>query len=312
VYVSKEGKWLLYDGSIDNLRNVPWEKFGTPAILSPDRVNKGLLRIVGDKVRFIPVDVVFPALHGFCGEDGAIQGLLELSGIPYTGSGILASALAMDKTMTKLFAAQLGFKQADYLVAGLPEDESQLADILKRIRYKIGYPCFVKPASSGSSIGVSKAFSKKELQQAVETAAPYGGKIIAEKAVAGRELSCAALGSGESAEASVVGEVIPKAAFYDYDSKYNTPEPQIQAPADLPEEISNEIRAMTLKIFNAIGGRGLAKADFFLEEGTSSIIFSEINTMPGFTSQCLYPALWRATGVGLPDLLDKLISLEIR
>ncbi|MDR2752374.1 MAG: D-alanine--D-alanine ligase [Clostridiales bacterium] len=312
VYISKEGKWLLYDGSIDNLRNVPWEKFGTPAVLSPDRINKGLLRIVGDKVRYVPVDAAFPALHGVYGEDGSIQGLLELAGIPYVGSGILASALAMDKAMLKLFAARLGFKLAEYLVFDQPENAEELQGILKRIRYKIGYPCFIKPVSAGSSIGVSKAQNKRELQDAVELAITCGNRIMAEKAVVGRELSVALFGYGANAEASVVGEITPKAGFYDYASKYNSPEIQIKAPADIPEETSETVRRMAIEIFSAIGGSGLAKVDFFLEESSGNILFSELNTMPGFTSQCLYPTLWRATGASFPDILDKLISNEVR
>ncbi|MDR3239757.1 MAG: D-alanine--D-alanine ligase [Clostridiales bacterium] len=311
VYITKEGKWLLYDGSIDNLRNVPWEKFGTPAALSPDRVNKGLLRIVGNKIKYIPVDAAFPALHGRNGEDGTIQGLLELCGIPYVGCGVLASALAMDKAFTKIIAARIGLNQLDYLTLNRWDLESE-EEILKKIRYKIGYPCFVKPANAGSSLGISKAANKKELSEAIQLALEFDDKLVIEKAVSGRELECAVLGPRGGAQASVVGEILPAASsFYDYDAKYNNSESKTLVPADISPETAAEIQRRAVQMFQAVDGKGLARVDFFLENETGRVIFNEMNTMPGFTPISMYPMLWRASGIPTPDLVDRLIEIAL-
>ena len=311
VYITKEGKWLLYDGSIDNLRNVPWEKFGTSAMLSPDRVNRGLLRIVGDKVKYIPVDVVFPVLHGENGEDGTVQGLFELSGIPYVGCGVLSSAICMDKTFAKIAARDIGLRQAEYTVIHT-WDQDNIAAAIKRVQTRIKYPCFVKPANAGSSIGISKAANKKALLEAIEKAALIDRKVIIEKAVAGRELECAVLGCQDSVQASVTGEILPAAEFYDYDAKYNNSESKTVVPADIPEETSEEIRRCSIEMFRAVDGRGLARVDFFLEEETNRVIFNEINTIPGFTSISMYPKLWQASGLPLPELIDRLIEIALQ
>ncbi|MDR1001474.1 MAG: D-alanine--D-alanine ligase [Clostridiales bacterium] len=310
VYITREGKWLLYDGAVDNLRNVPWEKFGTAVVLSPDRVNRGLLRIVGDKVKYVPVDVVFPVLHGKNGEDGSLQGLLELGGLPYVGCGVLSSAICMDKTFTKIIAQNLGLKQADYIVLNM-WDEASVKAGLRKMR-KIGYPCFVKPASTGSSVGISKANDKKELLAAIDTAKTYDDKVIIERGIVGRELECSVLGWRGDVSVSVVGEVIAAGEFYDYSSKYDSDDSKTIFPADLPEEISEEISSQSIRMFNAVDGRGLARVDFFWEETSGSVIFNEINTMPGFTSISMYPKLWQASSIGLPDLIDRLIEIALR
>jgi len=182
VYITQGGKWLLYDGTIDQIKNIAWEKFGTPAVLSPDRVNRGLLRIVGEKVKTIPVDVVFPVLHGENGEDGTIQGLCALANIPCIGCGLLSSAVSMDKTFTKIIASHAGLPQAKYLVLTRYELDD-LDAIAKKIRYQIGYPCFIKPSSAGSSIGITKATNKKEVISGLQTAAAFSEKIIVEKGI---------------------------------------------------------------------------------------------------------------------------------
>ncbi len=309
LYITKEGRWLLYDGCIDNFANVPWERFGTPCILSPDTSHIGLLRIVGEKAKSIPVDVVFPILHGSPGEDGTLQGLLELTGIPYVGCSVMASAIAMDKAMTKQIAAGLKIRQADYLVIHKDDD---IKEILKNVRYKIGYPCFVKPANAGSSVGISKVENKKELETALDLAFKFDSKLVIEKGIIGRELECAILGSGGAdTEASCVGEIIAGASFYDYDAKYNNAESQTIVPADLDENISEEIRQTALKIFKAIGCRHIARVDFFLEKDTNKVFFNEINTMPGFTSISMYPMLWANMGLSISELVNKLIQLAL-
>ncbi len=310
VYITKEGKWLLYDGYIDNIKNIQWEKFGTPAILSPDAVNRGLIRIVSGRVKTIPVDVVFPVLHGRLGEDGTVQGLFELAGIPYVGCGVLASAAAMNKAFTKTIVKSISVPQAEYLIFSA-YDLDDIDRVTKKIRYSLGYPVFIKPSSGGSSIGISKAANKKEVEAALVQAALYDDTIVVERAINGRELECAVLGGGDDTAASVVGEIITGAQFYDFDAKYNSRESKTIVPADIPEEISEQIRAYAVKIFNAIDGRGLSRVDFFLENETNNVIFNEINTMPGFTSISMYPMMWEQSGLALPDLIDKLIQLGL-
>ena len=310
MYITRDGKWLMYDGSIDNIRNVQWERYGTPAIISPDASHKGIVRIVGDKARLVSVDVVFPVLHGDNGEDGSVQGLFELAGIPYVGSGILSSALCMDKAFTNQICVSMGIKHTPYIVCKQHELISA-SSAFKRIK-RLGYPCFVKPAISGSTIGISRANNKRELDAAIEAALMYDDKVIIEKAVTGRELECAVLGSGGEVEASVVGEIIPAGEYYDFDSKYNNKSSKTIAPADIPENISEEIRELSVKIFKALDCSGLARADFFWDEKADKVIFNEINTMPGFTSISMYPMLWNEMGISTTELIDRLIKLAMR
>lgn len=311
VYITREGKWLMYDGKPDNVQAINWEKFGTPAILSPDRVNRGLLRIVSGKVKTVPVDVVFPVLHGPNGEDGTIQGLCELANIPYVGCNVAASATAMDKVIMKLVAKGLKIPQADYLTFGADEIITDTDTVLKKIRYKIGYPCFVKPSACGSSIGVAKVSNKKELAAAIFDALNYDARIIVEKAVTGREVEVGVLGAGIAAKASVVGEVLSADEFYDYDSKYENPDSKTVIPADLPEETAEQIQKYALEIFRAIGGSGLSRVDFFVAEN-GKVIFNELNTVPGFTSISMYMELWKASGVPNQRLIELLIEIAIK
>ena len=300
VYITREGKWLMYDGHIDNIKNLHWERLGTQAFFSPDRVYKGLCRIVGDKIRLIPVDVIFPALHGKFGEDGTVQGLFELSGTPYVGSGVLASAVSMDKEHMKIIAKNLNMNQAKYWVFN-----KETANKIPRL----GYPLFVKPANGGSSVGVSKVKSKAELDEAINTAFLYDNKIIIEKAIDGREFECSVLGSGNGdTRASGIGEVVPAAEFYDFDSKYNDNGTKLYDKADIPEELENKMRELAVKIFDGVNGSGLARVDFLLCDKTGEVVFNEINTMPGFTSVSLYPRLWEKAGVKPSELIDMLIE----
>ncbi len=312
VYITREGKWLMYDGSIDNIRNVQWEKYGTVAVISPDSEHKGLLRIVGDKVKRIPIDVAVPILHGANGEDGTIQGLFELAGIPYVGCGVLSSAVCMDKAISKTICEHLGIRQTPYLTY----KQHELVDtteVFKKIKSKLGYPCFVKPANAGSTIGISKATNKKELEAAIEAALLHDNKIIIEKAVVGRELECAVLGDGtDTTEASCVGEIISAGDFYDFDSKYNNKESKTIAPAEIPDEVSDEIRNMSIKIFKSLDCKGLSRVDFFWDEAANKVIFNEINTFPGFTSISMYPMLWSEMGVAIGDLIDRLIKIALK
>jgi D-alanine-D-alanine ligase len=310
VYITRAGKWFMYDGKLDNISAVNWEKFGTPAILSPDRVNRGLLRIAAERIKAVPVDVVFPVLHGTNGEDGTIQGLCELADIPYVGCNVTASAVAMDKAVMKLAVKGLKIPQAEFLVFDTDELNADIKAVLNKIRYKLGYPCFVKPSKGGSSIGISKANDRKELMRALQTASEFSSRIVAEKFVKGREIEVGVLGTGMSAKASVPGEVLSAGEFYDFDAKYQNPKSQTIVPAELPEKTVAELQKYALEIFRAIGGSGLSRVDFFVDE-KNRVIFNEINTVPGFTPISMYTKMWEASGIPRQVLFQKLIETAL-
>ena len=307
LYITKEGKWLIYDGKPDSIEGINWEKYGTPAIISPDRANRGLVRVVGDRIKTILVDVVFPVLHGPFGEDGAVQGLCELAGLPYVGCGVGASAAAIDKSFAKMIARSLKIPHIDFLAFDYDEFCEGKAALLKKIRYKFGYPCFVKPAACGSSVGISKAKSKGELEEAIMCAFSVSSRVLVERASGGREIEVGVLGTGVDAKASVAGEIIPDGEFYDYEAKYERLGTKLIVPADLKEEQLAMLQKHALDIFRAIGGRGLSRVDFFVEG--DKIFFSEINTMPGFTKISLYSKMWEASGVSRFELIDALIEM---
>ena len=310
IYITKDGRWFLYEGGRDNMKNLQWEKFATPVVLSPDAAHHGLLRLVGDKFKVMHVDVVFPVLHGKNGEDGTVQGLLELSGIPYVGSGVAASAICMDKAYCKALAAQVGLKQVEYLIFSKSEIEADMDHAAKAVRYKLGYPCFVKPANTGSSVGIAMATNEKGLVAALREATKHDEKVIVERKVSGREIECAVLGN-EDPRASCLGEIAHQAEFYDYDAKYASQTSQNIIPADIKPNIAEEIRRQSLVAYKAAGCRGLARVDFFLEDGTGHIIFNEINTMPGFTNISMYSKLWQGDGMAYEELVDRLIELAL-
>jgi D-alanine-D-alanine ligase len=308
VGITKSGKWMLYNGPIENIKSGVWEKYATQAIISPDASQKALLKIVGDKVKAIPIDLVFPVLHGLFGEDGSMQGLMELSGLPYVGCGILASAVGMDKLYTKLIVAAEGdIAQAEYVKVY----RNELADIetvVNKIETKLGYPCFIKPSNAGSSVGITKAHDAVELKQGLKLAAEHDRKILVEAAIVGREVECAVIGN-DDVETSTVGEVLAAAEFYDYEAKYNNSDSKTVIPAQLSNEIISEIQYKAKKIFKALDGAGLSRVDFFVENGTNRVVFNEINTLPGFTSISMYPMLWENAGISKPELINKLIEL---
>ena len=307
VGITKEGKWMIYNGPVENIKNGEWEKYGTPAVLSPDATHKGLIKIVGTKAKVIPVDVVIPVLHGKWGEDGTVQGLLELAQIPYVGCGVLSSAVSMDKVYTKIIAKNARINQADFVC--VMKDEIEKKSVLNKIEKKLGYPCFIKPANAGSSVGITKAHNRQELESGLKLASEHDRKILVEEFIDGHEVECAVLGSVEKADASTVGEIFSAAEFYDYDAKYNNAESKTVIPAQLDESVIEEIRKTALKVFKAVDGSCLARVDFFVEKGTNRVIFNELNTLPGFTSISMYPKLWESAGKPIDQLIDELISL---
>jgi len=311
VGITKDGRWMIYNGPVENIKNGDWEKFGTPAVLSPDASQKGLLKIVGTKVKLIPVDAVFPVLHGLNGEDGTVQGLFELAQIPYVGNGVAGSALCMDKIFTKniLECAGIPVTPGFFFTKGEAE---KVEEINEKIKSSFGYPVVVKPSNAGSSVGVSLVEDEKDLATAIKVAVAEDRRILVEKKIEKRELECAVLGNHENAQASVLGEVITTEKMYDYNTKYIDSATRTEIPAKISESISDEIRAIAKKAFLACDCTGLARVDFFVEEGTNKIYLNEINTLPGFTDISMYPMLWGATGIPYSELLDRVIELALQ
>ena len=249
-------------------------------------------------------------LHGKYGEDGTIQGLFELAQIPYVGNGVLASSVSMDKAFTKIIAKNARITQAKY-VELRSEDLRRIKSAVSRIEKKLGYPCFVKPANAGSSVGITKAHNRDELISGLHLAAQHDSKTVVEEAIVGREIECAVLGNRDKAEASCVGEIFAAAEFYDYDAKYNNSDSKTVVPADISKEKSDEIRKTAVKVFKAVDGSGLARVDFFVEKDTERVIFNELNTLPGFTPISMYSMLWAACGKSMGELIDDLIDLAL-
>ncbi len=308
VGITKKGEWLIYNGPVEHVGTGEWEKYSTPVCLSPDATKKALLKIVNDRVKEIPIDVVIPVLHGAWGEDGTIQGLFELAQIPYVGCGVLASAVSMDKVYTKIIAKAARIPQANYLWFHKMDLAKKKEKLMDQVEKKLGYPCFVKPSNAGSSVGISKAKNREQLSKALDFAAGYDKKVIVEEAIDARELECAVLGN-EEILVSGVGEVLAAAEFYDYDAKYNNSASRTVIPADLEPKKVEEIRRMAKKIFKAVDGSGLARIDFFIDKKTGKVLFNELNTMPGFTPISMYPMLWEAAGISNTELMDRFIEL---
>lgn len=314
IGITKEGRWLHVD-HVSRIKDGSWYKSCRSAVLSPDAGMKAALVFSNTEtegnaeVSMIGVDVVFPALHGLFGEDGTVQGLFELAGLPYVGCGVLASAVSMDKLYTKIIVERLGIRQAKYVEVRRHELAGDgRADVIARVEAALSYPVFIKPSNAGSSRGVSKAHDRAALVKGLELAAEHDRKILVEETIAGREIECAVLG-GSRPEASGVGEILAAAEFYDYDAKYNNAESKTVIAPELPAGKEDEVRAAAERIFAAVDGFGLARVDFFLENGTNEVVFNEINTLPGFTSISMYPMLWEARGISKRELVDRLISL---
>ena len=263
------------------------------------------------RITTLDLDVIFPVLHGPYGEDGTVQGLLELANIPYVGAGVMASAVGMDKTITKVVSQAHGLPVADYTVVRKQQWTDKPSQVLEQIVEKFNFPVFVKPAQLGSSVGVSRVIDREQLGPAIELAGNFDRKILIEAAVQNtREIECAVLGNNEP-EASVPGEVIPAGDFYDYESKYLATNSQLKIPAPLSPTQTQEIRSIAIAAFRAIDAAGMARIDFLLDDKTDKIYLNEINTIPGFTTISMYAKLWEATGLDYPTLLDRLVELGL-
>lgn len=259
------------------------------------------------------VEVWFPILHGPNGEDGSLQGLLHLMQTPFVGSGVLGSAVGMDKIMMKTIFAAAGLNQVQYQVVNRAQvwsDPCRFTALCDQIEADLGYPCFVKPANLGSSVGISKVRSRAQLEAALDSAASYDRRLIVEAGVTAREVECAVLGNDQP-RASVVGEISFQSDFYDYSTKYTAGQAELIIPAPIPEQIAEQIQTMALQAFTAVDAAGLARVDFFYIETTGEVLINEINTLPGFTATSMYPQLWGATGLSFPELVDRLIQLAL-
>jgi D-alanine-D-alanine ligase len=257
-----------------------------------------------------PLDVIFPVFHGLNGEDGTIQGVLELANIPYVGSGVLGSALGLDKIYMKRAFAAVGLPVVEYVATTRRRFENDPLTFVGEVESRFGYPCFAKFANSGSSVGTSKAHNREELLNGLRLAAGFDRKLLVERGIDARELEVSVLGNDEP-DASVVGEVVPAREFYDYEAKYLDEGSRLVIPAEIPADVSEQIRRMAIQAFESVDAAGMARVDFFLERTTNRVYINEVNTIPGFTRISMYPKLWEASGLPYRRLLERLIDLAI-
>lgn len=312
VGITKEGAWILYGGhDYSQLPSGLWTEHpaNRPATISPIR-GQGLLCFEGDCVVRQSVDVVFPVLHGENGEDGAMQGLLQLAGIPYVGPHVSASAVAMDKTLTKLVADNAGITQAKWQLVRNSDLNNRIEQIVDQLETRFSYPMFVKPAGTGSSVGVSKATDRATLMDALLSAGVYDDKILVEEFIHGKEIEVAVMGN-DSPVASICGEIDSGTEFYDYEAKYITDTSVAYIPARIPEDVAEQVRDQAVRIYSAIGCQGLSRVDFFVTYEDNRVVFNEINTIPGFTSISMYPKLFAASGIPYEQLIDELLQLAM-
>ena len=306
IFITKKGQWKLVD-HVQDYTDEECAAFPT-AVVIPSKEEQNCL-ILEDPVRRLHIDAAIPVLHGLGGEDGTIQGLFELAGIPYVGCGVLASAAAMDKITAKKVVQPLGIRQAQF-VDVYRHELDKMDEIADRVEAKLSYPVFVKPSNAGSSVGVSKATNRAELAAALQVAAAQDKRILVEESIIGHEIECAVMGNLD-VQATRVGEILAADSFYTYDAKYNNPESQTIIADYLPEETIQEIRNDAIRIFKALDGCGLARVDFFVEKDTGEVVFNEINTFPGFTSISMYPSLWIHEGLTIEGLVDELVRLGV-
>ncbi len=306
IGITEEGRWILTP-SVEDIRSGAWREGADSAVISPDATKKCVLVTRGGQTEEVKVDVAYPVLHGLRGEDGTVQGLLELARIPYVGCGVLASAVSMDKLYTKIVVDDLGIRQAAYV----PVMKAELKDMeacVAKVEAKLSYPVFVKPSNAGSSKGVNKADDRAELEAALKEAALHDRKILVEETIVGHEVECAVFGGGKTeVAASGVGEILAAAEFYDFEAKYYNEESRTVVDPVLPGDAAETVRRNAIAIFKAVDGYGLSRVDFFVT-AEGEVIFNEINTMPGFTAISMYPMLWEARGVSKAELVEKLIA----
>ncbi|HTR82595.1 MAG TPA: D-alanine--D-alanine ligase family protein [Bacteroidota bacterium] len=310
IGITSDGRWLSSVEAVSLLKKKSSIEKLPEHLILPDPRKQGLVDISNSGADAVQqIDVVFPVLHGTFGEDGTVQGLLELADVPYVGAGVLGSAVGMDKVIQKQVLECNKIRVAQGISFSIAEYEQDGRKIEERIEQELDYPCFVKPSNTGSSIGISKAHDRKELTEAIALAAHYDRKLLVEKSIEkARELECAVIGN-DKPMASVLGEIVPSNEFYDYDAKYVDGKSEALIPADLPKWAVRKIQYIACKAFKILDCSGMARVDFLVQGNGSKIYLNEINTIPGFTSISMFPKLWEASGLSYPDLLDKLIQL---
>ena len=312
IGITREGKWLVGSAADKVLPGVL--EHGRPVIPSVDPSGPALISLDSQLARprhsAAGIDVIFPVLHGTFGEDGTVQGLLELAGIPYVGAGVLGSAAGMDKDVMKKLFRDAGLPVVPWILVSRRAWESARTPILRRISRELRFPLFVKPANLGSSVGISKVRNVRELPAALDLAAEYDRKILVENGVDAREIECAVLGN-EQPRASVPGEIVPVNEFYDYEAKYIKEGSELIIPAKLTSRQAKLVQTYSIRAFQATDCEGMARVDFLLDRRTGKLYVNEINTMPGFTPISMYPKLWEASGVPYPQLVDRLIELAL-
>lgn len=306
-YITKQGEWRVGAKLTSPFTSQEQLQLDAGTGGTTDAIN---LLFKGLATGEAAIDVAFPLLHGTNGEDGTIQGLFEMANLPYVGAGVLASAAGMDKVIMKKLFAEAGLEQCQYCYFTASEWERNSHILIQGMEEKLGYPCFIKPANLGSSVGISKARTREELIQSIAHALRYDVKVIVEEFVDAREVEVGVLGNDEPL-ASVPGEIVSSGEYYDYQAKYLDGKSQMLIPAPLDPELADRVRDLAVKAFKAIAGSGLCRADFFVKKSDGSIWINEVNTMPGFTPFSMYPLLWRETGVSYEALLDRLIELAL-
>ena len=313
VGITEDGRWYLYTGSSDRIENGSWctdEAHLTPAVLSPDRSVHGLIVFSSEGVRTQRIDVVFPVLHGKNGEDGTMQGFLQLAGIPFVGCDALSSAVSMDKAMTNTIADHIGLPQAKWLGTTAAQYAKDGETIRAHAAAYLGFPLFVKPANAGSSVGVTKVASPDALDDAMQKAFAQDSKVVLEEGIDGKEVECAVLGN-DDLYAPMVGEIVPCNDFYDYDAKYIADESELHIPARISRDTFDEVRDAACRIFRALGCSGLSRCDFFVRRSDGKVLFNEINTIPGFTSISMYAKMLVAAGMEYGEIVEKLLTLAL-
>ena len=308
VGITKKGRWMYYPGEYEDIKTGEWEQNPdcSTAILSPDALHKGFIVMGNDENYIRRADVVFPVLHGANGEDGSVQGLCQLAGLPCVGCDMTSSAICMDKSITHTVLDAAGIKTARYVTI-MRHSLGSLEDACEMIEGSLRYPIYVKPASAGSSVGVSRAENRGELKDGLKKAFSHGDKVVAEQEIIGKEVECAVLGNGKNLIASVPGQITPAEGFYDYDAKYKNGTSVLDIPAKIGEDEMQPLREIAKKAYQVCGCSGMARVDFFVTE--NGIILNEINTIPGFTPISMYPKLMENMGITYPALLDRLIQL---
>ena len=311
IGITKEGRWLYCEGNEENIKNGEWVNLAKKNVeINLVPCGNKEVGILFEDGKVEKIDILFPVLHGPYGEDGTIQGLFEISQIPYIGCGVLASSVGMDKLICKKVFTEIGLPQVNYTDTNKWQFINDSEGELNKIESKLNYPIFVKPANLGSSVGISKATNRKELLEGINEALRYDSRIVLEQGIDAREIEVAVLGNNE-VKASIAGEIKPAKDFYDYNDKYLDGASTYDIPAKISEEDMNYIREKAIQAFKGIDGKGLSRVDFFKDKNSGEIFINEINTLPGFTNISMYPKMWEATGLEYTKLIDELIKLAI-